>query len=89
MLCIEEGCDVDWRSTIVGAVVGLFEVPTNMEQCSRRAVAKIQKENNLMFLRRCKYHLLQLVEKQIAATNRQFTQAERNSVLSYKDYLFE
>ena len=86
--CIEEGCDVDWRSTIVGAVVGLFEVPTNMEQC-RRAVAKIQKKNNLMFLRMCKYHLLQLAEKLTVATNRQLTQAERNSVLNYKDYLFE
>ena len=68
--------------------MGLFKVPINMEQC-RRAVAKIQEENNLMFLRRCKYHLLQLAKEQTAATNRQFTQAEGNSVLSYKDYLFE
>ena len=34
----------------------------NMDQY-RRAVAKIRKENNLMLLRRCRYHMLQLVEK--------------------------
>ena len=55
----------------------------------RQAVAKIQKENNLMFLRKCKYHLLQLAEEQTVATNRQLTQVKSNNVLSYEDYLSE
>ena len=59
-----------------------------MKQC-RLAVAKIRKENNLMFLHRCRYHLLQLAEEQATTTNKQLTQAERNNVLSYEDYLSE
>ena len=60
----------------------------NMEQC-KWVVAKIRKENNLMFLRRCKYHLLQLAKEQTVTTNRQLTQAKSNNVLSYEDYLSE
>ena len=41
----------------------------NIEQC-RRAVAKIWKEDHLMFLRRCRYHLLQLAKEQAIATNK-------------------
>ena len=59
-----------------------------MEQC-RQAIAKIRKENNLMFLRKCKYHLLQLAEEQTVTTNRQLTQAKSNNVLNYEDYLSE
>nr|POE62019.1 hypothetical protein CFP56_39612 [Quercus suber] len=58
----------------------------NMHQY-KRAVTKIKKENNLMILRRSRYHLLQLAEEQAAATNRQLTPAERNNVLNYEDYL--
>ena len=42
-----------------------------------------------MFLRKCKYHLLQLAEEQTVATNRQLTQVKSNNVLSYEDYLSE
>ena len=60
----------------------------NMDQC-RHAMAKIQKENNLMLLRRCKYHMLQLVEELATATNRQLTPVERNNILNYEDHLSE
>ena len=60
----------------------------NMHQYER-AVTKIKKENNLMILRRSRYHMLQLVEELAAATNRQLTPAERNNVLNYEDYLSE
>ena len=60
----------------------------NMDQC-RRAMAKIQKENNLMLLRRCKYHMLQLVEELATATNRQLTPVECNNILNYEDHLSE
>ena len=53
------------------------------------AVAKIKKENNLMILRRSRYHMLQLAEELAATTNRQLTPAERNNVLNYEDYLSE
>ena len=58
----------------------------NMHQYEH-AVTKIKKENNLMILRRSRYHMLQLVEELAAATNRQLTPAERNNVLNYEDYL--
>ena len=57
----------------------------NMHQYER-AVTKIKKENNLMILRRSKYHVLQLAEELAAATNRQLSPAERNNVLNYEDY---
>ena len=53
------------------------------------AMAKIKKENNLMILRKCRYHMLQLAEELTIATNRQLTLAERKNVLNYKDYLLE
>ena len=60
----------------------------NMHQYER-AVTKIKKENNLMILRRSRYHMLQLAEELAAATNKQLTPAERNNVLNYEDYLSE
>ena len=54
-----------------------------------RAVTKIKKENNLMILRRSRYHMLQLAEELAATTNRQLTPTERNNVLNYEDYLSE
>ena len=60
----------------------------NMHQYER-AVTKIKKENNLMILRRSRYHMLQLAEELAAATNRQLTPVERNNVLNYEDYLLE
>ena len=61
----------------------------NMHQYEH-AVTKIKKkENNLMILRRSRYHMLQLVEELATATNRQLTPAERNNVLNYEDYLSE
>ena len=60
----------------------------NMDQY-RHAMAKIKKDNNIMLLRRCKNHILQLAEELAAATNKQLTLAERNNVLNYKDYLSE
>ena len=41
----------------------------NLDQYER-AVTKIKKENNLMILRRSRYHMLQLAEELAAATNR-------------------
>ena len=58
----------------------------NMHQYER-AVTKIKKENNLMILRRSRYHMLQLAEELAVAMNRQLTPAERNNVLNYEDYL--
>ena len=58
----------------------------NMDQYWH-AVTKIKKENNLILLCRCKYHMLQLTEELATATNKQLTPAERNNVLNYKDYL--
>ena len=55
----------------------------------RHAVAKIKKENNRMLLRRCRYHMLQLVEELAAVTNRQLILAECNNVLNYDNYLSE
>ena len=60
----------------------------NMHQYER-AVNKIKKENNLMILRRSRYHMLQLTDELAAATNRQLTPAKRNNVLNYEDYLSE
>ena len=60
----------------------------NMDQYGH-VVAKIWKENNLMLLRRCRYHMLQLAEKLATTTNRQLTPAKRNNVLNYKDYLLK
>ena len=60
----------------------------NMHQYER-AVTKIKKENNLMILRRSRYHMLQLAEELAATTNRQLTPAERNNVFNYEDYLSE
>ena len=60
----------------------------NMHQYER-AVTKIKKENNLMILRRSRYHMLQLAEELAAATNKQLTPAKRNNVLNYEDYLSE
>ena len=60
----------------------------NMHQYER-AVTKIKKENNLMILRRSRYHMLQLAEELATATNRQLTPTERNNVLNYEDYLSE
>ena len=60
----------------------------NMHQYER-AVTKIKKENNLMILRRSRYHMLQLAKELAPATNRQLTPAERNNVLNYEDYLLE
>ena len=60
----------------------------NMYQYER-AVTKIKKENNLMILRRSRYHMLQLAKELAAATNRQLTPTERNNVLNYEDYLSE
>ena len=54
-----------------------------------RAMTKIKKENNLMILRRSRYHMLQLVKELAAATNRQLTSAECNNVLNYEDYQTE
>nr|POE67516.1 hypothetical protein CFP56_36683 [Quercus suber] len=58
----------------------------NMHQYER-AVTKIKKENNLMILRRSRYHMLQLAEELATATNRQLTLTERNNILNYEDYL--
>nr|POE96378.1 hypothetical protein CFP56_53951 [Quercus suber] len=58
----------------------------NMHQYER-AVTKIKKENNLMILRRSRYHMLQLAEELAVTTNRQLTLAERNNVLNYEDFL--
>ena len=60
----------------------------NMHQYER-VVTKIKKENNLMILRRSRYHMLQLAEELAAAMNRQLTPAEHNNVLNYEDYLSE
>ena len=60
----------------------------NMDQY-RCALAKIKKENNLMLLRRCRYHILQLAEELAIVTNRQLTLVECNNVLNYEDYLSE
>ena len=60
----------------------------NMHQYEH-AVTEIKKENNLMILRRSRYHMLQLAEELAAATNMQLTPAERNNVLNYEDYLSE
>ena len=60
----------------------------NMHQYER-AVTKIKKENNLMILRRSRYHMLQLAKELAAATNKQLTLAECNNVLNYEDYLLE
>ena len=60
----------------------------NMHQYER-AVTKIKKENNLMILRRSRYHMLQLAKELATATNRQLTPTERNNVLNYEDYLSE
>ena len=60
----------------------------NLDQYER-AVTKIKKENNLMILRRSRYHMLQLAEELAATTNRQLTLVERNNVLNYEDYLSE
>ena len=40
----------------------------NMDQY-RSAMAKIKKENNLLLLRTCRYHILQLMEELATATN--------------------
>ena len=67
----------------------LFTLPwQNMHQYEC-LVAKIKKENYLMLLRRCKYHMLQLTEELAVVTNRQLTPIERNNVLNYEDYLSE
>ena len=60
----------------------------NMHQYEH-AMTKIKKENNLMILRRSKYHMLQLAEELATATNRQLTPVERNNVLNYEYYLSE
>ena len=60
----------------------------NMPQYER-AVTKIKKENNLMILYRCRYHMLQLAEELAATTNGQLTPTERNNVLNYENYLSE
>ena len=49
--------------------VSLTLSPQNMHQY-KRAVTKIKKENNLMILRRSRYHMLQLAEELATATNR-------------------
>ncbi|KAL0009337.1 hypothetical protein SO802_010839 [Lithocarpus litseifolius] len=41
--CIEEGCDADWRSTVVGVVVGLFKVLTNISNCKAAFTANAVK----------------------------------------------
>ena len=64
----------------------------NMHQYERAVTKKEKekkKENNLMILRRSRYHMLQLVEELAIATNKQLTPAERNNVLNYEDYLLE
>ena len=53
------------------------------------AVTKIKKENNLMILRRSRYHMLKLAEELAAVMNGQLTPAEHNNVLNYEDYLLE
>ena len=68
--------------------VSLILSRQNMHQYER-AVTKIKKENNLMILRRSRYHMLQLAEELAVAMNRQLTPAERNNVLNYEDYLSE
>ena len=54
-----------------------------------RVVTKVKKENNLMILRRSRYHILQLAEELAATRNRQLTPTKRNNVLNYEDYLSE
>ena len=68
----------------------LFTLPwQNMHQYEC-LVAKIKKkENYLMLLRRCMYHMLQLAEELAVVTNRQLIPTERNNVLNYEDYLSE
>ena len=61
----------------------------NMHQYERAVIKIKKKENNLMILRRSRYHMLQLVEELAATTNRQLTLAKRNNVLNYEDYLLE
>ena len=60
----------------------------NMHQYER-VVTKIKKENNLMILRRSRYHMLQLAEELTTTTNRQLTPAKCNNVLNYENYLSE
>ena len=50
-------------------------------------MTKIKKENNLMILSRCRYHMLQLAKELAAATNRQRTPAERNNVTCQNECL--
>ena len=66
-----------------------FRVNESNALHNESAVTKIKKENNLMILRRSRYHMLQLAEELAAATNKQLTLAERNNVLNYEDYLSE
>ena len=84
----------EWMSPTLCTMISLVDrisltLPQqNMDQY-RCAMDKINKENNLMLLRTCRYHILQLAEELAAATNRQLTLAERNNVLNYEDYLSE
>ena len=68
--------------------VSLILSRQNMHQYER-AVTTIKKENNLMILRKSRYHMLQLAEELAATTNRQLTLTKRNNVLNYKDYLLK
>ena len=52
-------------------------------------MAKIKKENNLILLCKCRYHMLEHAEELAAVANKQLTQAKRNNVLNYEDCLLE
>ena len=66
-----------------------FTLPRRNMHQYERAMTKIKKENNLMILRRSRYHILQLAEELAAAMNKQLTPVERNNVLNYEDYLLK
>ena len=80
--------DLVWLGAPLVNRVSLTLSRQNMHQYECE-VTKIKKENNLMILRRSRYHMLQLAEELAVATNRQLTLMERNNVLNYEDYLSE
>ena len=84
----------EWMSPTLCTMISLVDrisltLPQQNMHQYERAVTKIKKENNLMILYRCRYHMLQLAEELAATTNGQLTPTERNNVLNYENYLSE
>ncbi|KAL7241243.1 hypothetical protein ACSBR2_006796 [Camellia fascicularis] len=52
-----------------------------------QVVSRIKKENNRMFLQRCRHFMLQLATEMVEASNRELTVTERNNVLNNEKYL--